>query len=225
MNLPTIVQQATGTGTGTSFTVTLSQAAAVGNLLVICIGNDSGFTSGVSGGGVTWVAGPQSGSHVPAEIWYGPNSTGVGTTITITLTNPSTNASANVSEWKNMVTSSPLDKSSGVTGISTTPTVTPITPTGINYLVISASCSEEIKTLPTNNFISLTSATANTLNTVGSYNIISSGLALSTGWTMSPSDGWDAVIASFKSIPGGGFENKIRTISVGNGMGRSEVAN
>src|SRR5258708_27591484 len=73
--------------TGTTFSanpgnVTIT-APGAGNCLIAQIGESvttDSFTS-ITGGGVTWVFGKRSAVNRDSEIWYGINSSGVGTTI------------------------------------------------------------------------------------------------------------------------------------------------
>lgn len=106
-----LVQQAQASqGTGTSLPITIS-APAAGNALILICGQNSAFVSSVSGGGVTWTLLKRSAfNFYAAEIWYGENSSGSGTTVTITLAG-STRCAALVAEFSGIKTTGSADAS------------------------------------------------------------------------------------------------------------------
>jgi hypothetical protein len=134
----TMVQQSSaGTFVGSTNTITLSAAPHAGSLLLLVFrnGTDANDIVSVTGGGVTWVK-AQSWT-TPAgrvsDIWYGLNSTGVGTTITYTLTGAAAQFyTAGVSEWAGVAAVNAIDgnpaQASGTSTTPTTPTITPAVP-------------------------------------------------------------------------------------------------
>lgn len=129
----TLVQQSTATSfAGTTNTVTLAKAPGVGSMLLLVFrnGNDSNDVTSVAGGGVNWVKAQSWTSPSIGDIWYGLNSTGVGTAITINLSGVASGTyAAGVSEWSGVATTNALDGAPApATGTSTTPTTPSITP-------------------------------------------------------------------------------------------------
>jgi hypothetical protein len=117
---PALVQQNdAGQATAiSSFTVILSSPPTNGNCLVLTYcyvptAHNLIDVSAVSGGGVTWVKGPDASTPWGiATAWYGLNAQSGGATITVTLsgTTSTTDATwANVSEWTNVLTASASD--------------------------------------------------------------------------------------------------------------------
>ncbi len=115
------VQQKTTTySAAASVVATLGFAPHPGSALVLFSANSSVGIPTVSGGGVTWVKGRSAGSHSVVDIWYGLNSSGTGTAITVSYTNATGSGAVNVSEFSGVATSNALDvapaSSTGVTG-------------------------------------------------------------------------------------------------------------
>jgi hypothetical protein len=113
-----LVQSATSSSGSTatnSLTVNLAAAPQPGDALVVWSGaaNNATITS-ISGGGVTWVAGTtvpyNSGDN---EIWYGLQSSGAGTSITLTYSQ-NDHLDAIVAEFWGLASSAALDVSSSV---------------------------------------------------------------------------------------------------------------
>lgn len=130
----TLVQQVFSyatTGGTLNKTVTIATPGS-GNTLVLMAQTvtDNPITA-VTGGGVTWtkVASWQNAAVAGGEIWIGPNSSGSGTTITVTRTNLyGGRHDLNVSEWSGMPTTATADGgSNAVTNNpdNVTPSVTP----------------------------------------------------------------------------------------------------
>jgi hypothetical protein len=123
----TRVQSTTGSTAGSaasSFGVTVS-APANGNTLVAVIstrGISSNRVSSISQTGATWTKASEAvnASGETTEIWYAPNISGAGTTVTINLA-ASLFASAVVAEYTGILSASPVDKTATDTGTSTTP--------------------------------------------------------------------------------------------------------
>lgn len=149
------VQQAQATTSGTNQTaVTISTPGATNFLVAWCqiaSGVSSSNISGVSGGGVTWVkAIANNNRNSNCEIWYGFNSSGSGTTVTVTWGQTyGTDKRVHVAEFSGIVTSGSTDGtgSHDVSNPSTTNfyvsgtgnnTAVNITPTGgVDILIIA----------------------------------------------------------------------------------------
>lgn len=195
---------ATGSATsGTTVTVTLSQEAVAGSMLVCMFSNGSGGSptvDSISGGGVTWVlAGSSKTTNNYAEIWYGLNSSGVGTSVVLTLTGTTgATARATIAEFSGVATSSALDAGgTGASGNDVTPTTATITPTsGLNEVIFATFKGGNASAGPTNSFTALNSLSVSfgcayllVASTTGTYN---------TAWTIA-STTWNTEIASFKA--------------------------
>jgi hypothetical protein len=116
VNMAGSVQSATGSvgsSAASSFTVTLA-APANGDTLIAVIstrGTNSSEVSSMSQSGVTWTRASQSvnAKGTTTEIWYAPNVSGAGTTVTVNLA-ASLFASAVVAEYSGAMYASPLDQ-------------------------------------------------------------------------------------------------------------------
>lgn len=200
--------QATGSATtGTTVPVTIP-TPAVGSLLTAQIASDNSISS-ISGGGVTWTQVVHSCGHVCTDIWQGPNSSGSGTSITVTVAAATIGTAVNISEWGGAATASPLDTTGTITnGASTTPATLTDTPSADNGMVLGvaglAVASGSLTAGPTNSFTGLTTAStgATYARALSAYKLQTTAAATSVGWTWSASASWDAVIASFKSAAG-----------------------
>jgi hypothetical protein len=138
---PVLVQQAANSGSNIgSLTVTLGQAPAQGDVLIVCHDSTSGGASTVSGGGVTnWVLCQSTLPADNSEIWAGVVDGGPSSSSLITLGGAPNSASAIVSEWHGI--SIPLDFSSaiaqGIDGSAASPAVSGSVLANANDLVIS----------------------------------------------------------------------------------------
>lgn len=132
--VPVRVNSATGnsgSGTVNSFNVTVP-AAANGNTLIAVIatrGTSANRVSGITQTGATWTRASQANntSGSTTEIWYAPNVTSPGTTVTINLAT-SLRAAAVVMEYSGILTTTPLDQTAGTTSDTGTTAVTGTTP-------------------------------------------------------------------------------------------------
>jgi hypothetical protein len=198
----TFVQQKIATFSSVSSVVaTLAAAPHPGSALVLFSANDSVSVTGVSGGGVTWVRGTSGGSHAAIDIWYGLNSSGSGTAITVTYTDATGSGGVNVSEFSGVATSNALDVAPTTgSGISTNPTTPTAVTTNAHDLIVGAAADTDLAATtagPTNSFTALTEA-ANANKIVPAYRIVSAAGSYNTGWTEG-NDGWDTAILALKS--------------------------
>ena len=200
----TLVQQhIASNGYTVSLPVTIA-APQAGDLLVVNVScTDASQTiSSVTGGGVTWVRAAHSNTHAIADVWYGPNSSGSGTTVTVATTS-NTNLYATVTEWSGMTAVAIQDGSGGSNnGASATLITATLTTANANDLIIGTAVNTAGFTAssgPTNSFIAL-----NTPGGTVQYNAYRVGPVAgnySTSWTTSGSAFWDTAIAAFKAAP------------------------
>ena len=197
-----LVQQRTTTyASAASVVVNLNAAPRAGSALVLFSANNSVGVTGVSGGGVSWVRGSSSGAHSVNDIWYGLNSSGSGTAITVSYASAAGSGGVNVSEFSGIVTSNALDAAPLTTfGISTTPTTLTTVTANAKDLILAASSDIGAGATsggPTNSFIALSEA-ANSNKIVPAYRIVTATGSYGTSWT-EPNGGWDTAIVVLKS--------------------------
>lgn len=205
-----LVQQATNSqGSGTSLVVTIS-APAAGNALVVLSGSNSAAISSISGGGVTWTllnAGPFA--FYASEIWYGLNSSGSGTTVTITYAG-STRAGAIVAEFSGVKTSAAADASAPDTsGTSTSASPGAIDPSANPALYLAAaSCQNSTFTGVGGGGITLFTDPAlggGALSVQGGYMIDNASDASATPtFGILASAAWDSAGGALQGTAGGG---------------------
>lgn len=200
-----LVRQATGTAaSGTSVSVTIT-APTAGDMLILTLRSNplNSTVSAVSGGGCTWSSVIAGATNRVAAIWKCPNSSGSGTTITITLANATTNSIANVSEWSGMDSSGTTDGTSTTSGANATPASTAISTTNANDLVVAvmgwgATSGAVFNTGPNNSFTALT--TTSNVAFDAAYQIESSTGSYSTGYGVGGTGPvWDFEAAAFKA--------------------------
>jgi hypothetical protein len=150
-----VQQSAAATTLGATETVTLSSAPGAGHMLVLVWTNEADLVTvtSVSGGGVTWVKANQQNDNANTgdnEVWYGLNSSGAGTAITINLSGPATSLySTAVLEFSGVPTAEPgvLDgKPAGTTGNGTTAVAPSITPAVGNELFVGLISTSQART-------------------------------------------------------------------------------
>jgi hypothetical protein len=195
------VQQKTATySAAASVVVGLSKAPGAGNALVLFSDNDNVAITGVTGGGVTWVKGSSHGTHSVGEIWYGLNSTGSGSSVTVNYANATGSGGVNVSEFSGVATANALDVApAGKAGSSTTPTTPTAVTTNANDLILAAATDTTITATiagPTNSFTALTEA-AKVNKIIPAYRIVTATGSYSTSWT-EKNGSWDAIIVVLK---------------------------
>lgn len=226
----TKIQEAQGISGGTSANVTITTPSAGNSLIAIVNINDSGGSpniTGISGGGVTWSASDSILYHslfsdTKLQIWYGHNSSGSGTTVTVSVTGSVGHLTqVIVSEWSGLGNAAP-ESTNHNSGNSTTPTTNSATPSSAVSLVIGgfgfATSSTTYSSGPTNSFTRMTPSTDafNNWTVEGAYQIESSSSSYSTGLTLTGfGDYWGGVIAAF-----GGVSSAIKTV---NGLAKASV--
>lgn len=198
---PTLIQQKTNAAaSGATLVVTLDAAPTAGNSLIACIGHSASRTvTGISGGGVTWTQGPHDETNRGVDIWYGHNSSGSGTAITISLSSGIVSApSANISEWSGLNNAAPNSTNTNTGASDTVLTSNSVSPPAPIGLVIAtfATVSGVYDSGPTNSFTRLTQASATTALD-SAYQIEASTGTYSTGFAYTIATAWGAAIASF----------------------------
>ena len=200
-----------GSGPSTSFVLTMSSTPINGNTLVAVIStrnNASGTVSSISQTGATWTRATQATNTngTTSEIWYAPNVSSAGTTITINQA--SCRSAAVVLEYSNIALTSPLDQTASTTGNSTTAsTGTTAATYGTNELLIGGiglQRSDYSLGTATNSFttVATTASTngspANNAKVYALEKLVSSTGTATSGGTISTGSQWSGAIATFK---------------------------
>jgi hypothetical protein len=192
------VRQATASFTGasgTSLAVTIT-APTAGNALVLTLtGNAFPRISSISGGGVTWAVLKASDfNNWNAEVWYGLDSSGSGTTVTITM-GATGNAAVNVSEWSGIKTASAADTTNTNSATGTAVTTGSVTPSAAPALVIGVTAHNDTASPsagPDGGFTALTQVIGSSMVNNSAYLIQTSAAAANPGWTLAGSVTWEA---------------------------------
>ena len=202
----------TGTSSKTTFSVTLSAGPVAGNTLVAVIstrGTSDNRVSSIAQTGANWTRAAQAtnAGGTTIEIWIAPN-VAAGTGTAITITQASLRSAAVVVEYSGVLAASPLDRTNGATGSSTAAvTGTTAITTQANELWLGGiGIADGRRTLDApygNAFAVAASAQSGTTNSDAmSYAlekmVNATGSASSSG-TVSSSDAWSGVIATFKA--------------------------
>ena len=207
-----------GTGNSSSFVVSMSSTPINGNTLVAIIATRntaSGTVSSISQSGATWTRATQATNTngTTTEIWYAPNVSSAGTTITINQA--SCRSAAVVIEYSNIALSSPLDQTASTTGNSATASTGTIIPTyGANLSIggIGLERSDYSLGTATNSFTtvantaSTNSSPTNNAKVYALEKLVSATGTSSSGGTISTASQWSGAIATFKE--------KINSVSV-----------
>lgn len=220
LGVPVRVNSATGNSGADqvlSFNVTVP-AATDGNTLIAVVSTRGASASRVSSltqTGATWERAAQSANAngTTTEIWYAPNVSGAGTTVTINLA-ASLRAAAVVMEYTGILLASPVDQTADSTGNSTAATTgtTPIT-TQQNELWIGGIglVSSDYGLSGIQNSFAVVADAASTETTATQNSrvyalerIVTTTGAASSGGTVSASSQWSGAIATFKAaLPSG----------------------
>lgn len=208
-----VQQPVCANGGATTIACTLTSTPVNGNALIAVIGTrgtSDNRVSSITQTGATWTRQAQrtNANGVTVEIWAAFNVSGAATSVTINLA-ASVKASAIIAEYSGLATSSVLDQTStGATGSSASPsTGTTATTTQADELWIGAMANINTNTYSaqTNSFSEVaesastggSSSTRN--NAVMEERIVSATGAASTGATLSGTQQWTGVIATFKA--------------------------
>ena len=181
-----LVREGANTASNTlSLTVTLPNAPADGHALILVVGSNGNYPTGVSGGGAaSWVNAVQSGLHVASAT---PD-------VTIRWGAKQTTAAALLTEWAGL---SALDSPGGTNqGSSATPSVPPFAAQP-GQLLFAAAGTQASTSTPTNGFTAIaTPASSGSVILVGAYLRVDTASSHGTSWTMSPANGWDTMLVA-----------------------------
>lgn len=188
------IQQAQTVQGSSPITVTISAPAAGNCLIALIASGTAGITvSGITGGGVTWSKLINSNTNRSSEIWVGPNSSGSGTSVQVTMPGVTLNTSVWVVEFSGVATSSPGDASGGNNGNSGSPVSTSITPTASrNALLLACGRTGNTPSLTSGGFTAL--ATSNSVY-VACYQVVSSTTGAYQSTYTASSATWEIEIA------------------------------
>ena len=194
---------------GSSFTVTQSSTPTSGNLNVLTITARVGSgvpatVKSISQTGVVWSKVTNAGSGaIDVEIWAGVVGSGASASITVTLTGIVGTAVANVCEYSGLTTSSYLDVTASTFGSSTaSDTGTTATTTQANELWVGSTGDvTATQSTPTNGFTLLDGTATGSTSNAFLEKIVSSTGTANSGTTLSSSNAWVGVIATFTATP------------------------
>lgn len=189
-------------------TFTIAAPAAGSSLFLFTQSVSGELIVGVSGGGVTWtqIAVITAASGASGELWAGANSSGSGTTITVTTTNVySGRIDAGFSEYAGMPATLTADGGSNATTNNpnnVTPSVTPTAGTPTLLLAADLTYNHTVSAGPTGGFTAL-STTGGSGYAYYAYQIVASASgAYQAGWTNSA--GYSASRAGLYAFSGSG---------------------
>jgi hypothetical protein len=193
------VQEASNTGSGAAtLTVTLTKAPADGHSLVLVVGSNGDYPSGVSGGGVrSWSNPAMSGLHVSTSIWVGLAVSNASPTVTITWQTAPPRAGALLTEWAGL---SAVD-SAGTSNKDMTPTstviVTPFAAQPGQLLFAAAGTQAPATAGPTGGFSPLGPVlVASSFDLLAAYLKVGATGPYGTSWTISTAIGWDTILVA-----------------------------
>jgi len=205
---------AVGGSAATSFTVTVT-APTSGNTLIAVISTRStsaNAVSSISQTGATWsrVASTTGTAGTTTEIWYAPNVSSAGTTVTVNL-GASLFAAAVVAEYSGVLSASPVDVTNTSTGNSASAVTgtTGTTAQGNELWIGGIGLVNSTYTLTSilNSFASVANV-ASTNVTAGNNalvyaleKIVTTTGTANSGGTVSTSSLWSGAIATFKTTP------------------------
>jgi hypothetical protein len=126
--------------------VTLPAASTAGTLLVANVRSDSTPTKFAAPAGWVNAGAASQAGQARSEIWYYPNNPGGITNATFTINPATIDAAAQMSEWRNVLTASPLDQTGSlVTGTQMSATISTGGATSVaNELVITSDGFNEL---------------------------------------------------------------------------------
>jgi Big-like domain-containing protein/calcineurin-like phosphoesterase family protein len=201
------VGQATASITsGTSLQVPVS-ASAAGNTLVASIAVATGSSKSVASvsdsAAGAWTKGPVgflTGSNTRVELWFRAGAPAGITSVTATLS-ASAAASANVSEWAGVASTSPVGAQASRGNASSTVASTPsVTTTGAGVVIAAVNYLGSMSsTLTTSGMTSLTSFSVGTTNGRAAYRIVSGAGSESAAWALTSAAPSGAAILSLKA--------------------------
>lgn len=139
MSIKRIQESTSLSGSGGTRTVTIATPTAGNSLVLFALTASSGTVTAVSGAGCTWTKIDTLGNHT---VWFGENSSGSGTTLTLTVSNSFDTYYANCTEWSGMPSALSANGGSQRTQTSVTTGTTPtVTPSGSGPVLMVAICT------------------------------------------------------------------------------------
>jgi hypothetical protein len=211
------------TGGGANPKVVTIATPGAGNALRLCVTQVTGFTvTAVTGGGVTWtklaeIDTSDAASH--AELWGGDDSSGSGTTVSITLSSTYGQVNVNVSEWSGLDTAPVQDPAPSTnTGTSITITASTVTPTaGKEVLLLAIGRTNGALTdTPSDSFTALARAGADTAGGYAYRVVASASGGYQTTWPNNAGyQKWATIVAGWDAAGGGGGNRRRRVILCG----------
>lgn len=169
----------------------------IGNTLICqVVSNNSGVTS-ITGGGATWVVDVNAGTTNDIELWRGVVTGTPGTVITINT--PAARIIARIHEWPGLLL---LDQTSIGFGTGTTLDPGPVTPL-YPFEVVFGHCVvfQTMFAGIGGGFSDFGNANSATFYMGSGYLEETAIAAADPSWTCTPAGGWDAVSASYRSVP------------------------
>lgn len=195
-----LVAQTASTSPSTlSFSLPITTPTA-GNCLILgwASGNSTvTYLTSVSGGGVTWIRATDTSYLRSAEVWYGLNSTGLSSTITMTTIANSTDE-VNISQWSGCPTSGFVEqyqRSRLNNATSTTATLTITNPKDLVYAMVRSNAASLVSG-PGQGFTALASSTP--VSTDFAYLLPGTLGSYFTTWVWNASISGDAVILALR---------------------------
>jgi hypothetical protein len=166
-------------------------APGAGNTLFLLVQNISAVAvTGVTGGGVTWaqVATWTNATGASGELWAGPNSSGSGTTVAVTVAATYSRHDLAVLEFSGMPTALTADGGSNANTNNPdnlTPAVTPTAGTPTVLLAIDVTYTRTTTAGPTGGFTAISTAGGSTYGNFAYQLVASAAGAYQCGWTAS----------------------------------------
>lgn len=206
------IQQVTATDitAGTATVVATITAPTAGNTLIaiIAINDEVQTVTSVTGGGCTWSRAVQNTGnatgHHTTEIWVGENSSGAGTTVTVTVSTTGLTRLLNVTEWSGLPLLRPAKNRAIANGSSVSPLSGTVDIADIYetlYITGIAITNDPTPSAgPTNSFTALATATASAQGLRNAYRVVTGAGSYSTGYTVATNN-WSGAIASFGLLP------------------------
>ncbi len=223
-NIALVQHASKDAGTTTAASLVFNSNNTVGNWIGVCIrgGNSSSqvFTVTDSQGNVYKLA-KQIGftaSQVTLAIYYAENiQSGVNTvTVSMTVSGPLRFA---ILEYSGVLTSSSLDVAAGATGTSTSPNSGNLTTTASGELLLGAVATTNSGTFTAGSGYGIKEFVPSEPNTklIAEDRIQAAAGTASASASISASDTWGAILATFKPGSGGGNAPSITSLSINAG--------
>ncbi len=202
MSISGPVQEVTNSSGGNvgSFNTTIA-APAAGNSLILCVEGSVKLIASVSGGGVTWAPAVTAGGPPYSEIWFGHNSSGSGTAITVTYGGKGSfgTGSINITEWQGLNNALADATNGGAGTLDANPHTGSVSTAFENSLLIATGSwtANDYSSGPTNSFTRRTSFNDGVNFAEAASRIVAALGSYSTAWVLSAGINWDATIAAF----------------------------